>query len=221
MAPECRRNRFRTIWRLARGPWFEDGLMPAAGDYRAPASGHDYFLLTWVAHAFTLMRGSSAAYGRSAMMLKTMAVMATTTKKPITGLGSMFAVPVQEQRPMPSHREDGFGDDGAADQRPDVEGDDRGDRDHGVAEGVPHDHGPLGEALGPRRPDVVLVQHLQHAGPGVPGVAGQRDQDQGQGRQDQVGEQSQGVRTQKSPSSSACWHRWSRSAGRGSRLLLE
>ena len=45
------------------------------------------------------------------------------------------------------------------------------------------DHGALGQALGPRRPDVVLTHRLEHAGPGEPGVLRreqQRERDPGQ-----------------------------------------
>ena len=48
--------------------------------------------------------------------------------------------------------------------------------------------GALGQALGPRRADVVLVEHLEHARSRVPRVGGQRDQHQRQRRQDEVAE---------------------------------
>ena len=70
----------------------------------------------------------------------------------------------------------------------DVEGDDGGHRDQRVAERVPHHHRALGEALGSGGADVVLVQHLEHAGPRESRVRGQRDQHQRERRQDQVGQ---------------------------------
>src|SRR2546422_2615033 len=59
--------------------------------------------------------------------------------------------------------EDRLGDDRAAEQRAQLDPDDGHDRDGGVFEGVLPDDGWIAHALGPRRPDVGLAQHLEHA----------------------------------------------------------
>ena len=196
IAPLCRKNRRRTICACdrptvsfcSRVDLVRVGGSPTPGSCRrtsgTPGVG---------CHCPTLILGSSAAYSRSAMMLKTTAMMRDDQEE---GHHRVRIAVQQAGLEQPAHRvplEDGLGDHGAAEQAADVEGDDGGERDERVAEGVPHDDRPLGEALGPGRADVVLVQHLEHAGPGVPGVAGQRDQDQRQRRQQQVGEQVDGV----------------------------
>src|SRR5262245_48045057 len=53
--------------------------------------------------------------------------------------------------------EHGLRDDGAAEERADLEPDHGEDRDGGVPEGVAQDHGALRQALGAPRPDVVTV----------------------------------------------------------------
>ena len=57
-------------------------------------------------------------------------------------------------------------DDRAAQEVSEFEAERGHDGDRAVAEGVPEDHRPLADALGPRRPEEVLVQNLEHARPG-------------------------------------------------------
>ncbi len=194
MAPEWPRNRFRTICPWLRPLASRTGSMPAAGCRQRRVFGHDFVLLTWLAHAFTLTRGSSAEYARSAMRLKPMAVMATQRKTPITGLGSTCTMPSRNRKPIPRTEKTVSVMTAPPISAADVEGHDRGDRDQRVAEGMAHDDGPFRQALGPGGPDVVHVHDFQHRGAGEPGVAGQRNQDERHGRQDQVreGVQAQG-----------------------------
>ncbi len=63
----------------------------------------------------------------------------------------------------PGHREDRLGDDGAAQEQPELEAGDRDEGQRRVDEGVAADDEPLGDALGPRGAHVVEVDHLQHA----------------------------------------------------------
>src|SRR2546426_1543590 len=60
--------------------------------------------------------------------------------------------------------EDRLGDDRAREDVRDVQADDRDDRDQGVAQRVLHEHEALGHALGARRAQEILSQHLEHAG---------------------------------------------------------
>ena len=69
---------------------------------------------------------------------------------------------VDRQAAEARNREHALGDDDAADQQRDADADHRDDRDRGVAQRVPHQHVPGGEALGMRGADVVLAQRLQH-----------------------------------------------------------
>src|SRR4051794_8446538 len=58
--------------------------------------------------------------------------------------------------------EDRLGQDGAAEQRPDLKPDHRDHGDQRVAQGMQPDHAQAAETLGARRADVVLAQYLQH-----------------------------------------------------------
>src|SRR6185295_16700128 len=69
-----------------------------------------------------------------------------------------------EQRADARHAEDLLGDDGAAENRRQLQPDQRDHRDHGVPHHVLHDHHALGEPLGARRRDVVEPDHVQHRG---------------------------------------------------------
>ena len=62
---------------------------------------------------------------------------------------------------------------------------DRDDRQQRVAQQVPDQHQPLGQALGPGHPDVVLGQHLDGRRAHVPAEAGHADQGQRHHRQHQ------------------------------------
>ena len=128
-----------------------------------------------------------------------MARLPVTRKNAITGFGIDMVEAVLEQRSHAGPAEDPLGDDGAADDSADVERDDRGDRDERVAERVTHDDRALGEALGASGADVVLVHHLEQARPRVAGVGRERDQDERDGRQQQVGEQVDAVHPQRRP----------------------
>src|SRR5262249_9137492 len=86
-----------------------------------------------------------------------------------------------DEPPQAGDVEDDLGDDGAADQHG------GGDADHGdhgherVAEGVHPRHHALGQALGPRGADVVLLQHLEHAGAADPRDEGRLAEAEGEG----------------------------------------
>ena len=67
-----------------------------------------------------------------------------------------------------------------------VHAEDRDDRGQRGAQPVLDDHGPLGQALGPRGTDVVLAHRLQHARPGQPGVQGRVQEGQADPGQHQV-----------------------------------
>ena len=70
--------------------------------------------------------------------------------------------------------EHGLGDDDAADEGPHVDAELGDDRGHARAQRVPDDDPALADALGPRGADVVLAEHVEHRGPGEPGVGGGR-----------------------------------------------
>src|SRR5579883_1769484 len=59
-------------------------------------------------------------------------------------------------------REDGLDDDGAADEPADIEADDRHQRKRGWLQGVDEENAPLGQALGARHGDEVLLQGRDH-----------------------------------------------------------
>ncbi len=124
----------------------------------------------------------------------------STTKNAITGFGSSDVQPVAEHAAHGVPLEHRLGDHGAAEDAADVDGHDGGQRDHRVAEPVAHDHRALRQTFGPRRADVVLVEHLEHARPRVARVGRQRDQHQRHRRQDRWLNVSL-VMTQKLPSS--------------------
>src|SRR5512145_2300636 len=69
---------------------------------------------------------------------------------------------LDRQSPDPRPREDGLGDDGTAEQGAELQPGDGQDGDGRVPEGVLGDDEDLGEALGPRRPHVVLPQDFEH-----------------------------------------------------------
>src|SRR5579862_9183068 len=85
----------------------------------------------------------------------------------------------EEEVADPVEREDGLGDDRAAEQCAEVDRGDRRDRDQRVAEDVLHDHLPLRHALGAGGADIVAVDHVQHRGAHVAAV--DREADGGQG----------------------------------------
>src|SRR3989441_2702508 len=82
--------------------------------------------------------------------------------------------------------EDRLGDDRAAEQRAKLDPDDGHDRDRGVLERVLPNDRRTAHAFGPRRADVVLAQHLEHARPRQPRDAGGREEPEGDRRQDEV-----------------------------------
>src|SRR4029450_7938876 len=61
----------------------------------------------------------------------------------------------------PRQIEDRLGDPGAADEKRELDADDRDDREQRVLERVPPDDDAPGLSLGPRRADVVLTHHLE------------------------------------------------------------
>ena len=74
--------------------------------------------------------------------------------------------------PTPREREDGLQDDGAAEQRGELEAAEGDDGDQGVPQGVPENHDPLSESLAAGGAHVVLAQHLQQVGAGDAGEIG-------------------------------------------------
>src|ERR1035437_489208 len=84
--------------------------------------------------------------------------------------------------------EDGLGQDRAATERAHLQSDDGDHRQPGVAHDMAVVDPAPGEALGPRRPHVVLVADVDHRGAGDAGHDGQRDRAEGDRWQDQVGE---------------------------------
>jgi hypothetical protein len=82
--------------------------------------------------------------------------------------------------------EDGLGQDRARQQEPGLEADDGDHRQERVAEDVASVDDARRDALGPRRPHVVLVLHVEDRRPGDARDHGQRDRAERDGRQDQV-----------------------------------
>ena len=68
----------------------------------------------------------------------------------------------------PAEGKDRLGEHSSGEQPPDLEADDRGDRQHRVAQHVAPADGPRGQALGFRGADIVLVEHIEDRGPGDP-----------------------------------------------------
>ena len=99
---------------------------------------------------------------------------------------SLSTAASNSQLPTPAPREDRLGQDGTAEEQPGLQADDRGDRQHRVAQDVAAVDPAGGQALGPGRPDVVLVEDLEDGRAGDPGDDGQRDRAQGDRRQDEV-----------------------------------
>ena len=87
---------------------------------------------------------------------------------------------------MPGPGEDRLGEDGAREQQPDLEADDRRDRQQRVPEDVPRVDGARRDALRARRADVVLVLDVEHGGARDPGDDRERDRAERDRGQDQV-----------------------------------
>src|SRR6266542_603393 len=68
-----------------------------------------------------------------------------------------------EQPADPGEREDGLHQHGAGEDEPELQGHHRDDGQERVPQRVAQHDQRLGDALGPRRPDVVLLQHVHHA----------------------------------------------------------
>src|SRR5207244_2523766 len=71
--------------------------------------------------------------------------------------------PADDEAPEARPAEHGLDDHGARQQIAELEPEDRDHRDQRVLQRVPHDDPPPRQALGARRPHVVLAEHLQHA----------------------------------------------------------
>ena len=82
--------------------------------------------------------------------------------------------------------EHGLGQHCSREEPADLETDGRDHRQHGIAQHVPTADDPGGEALGLGGADVVLVEHVEHRGPGDPEDHREGDRGQGDRRQDQV-----------------------------------
>src|SRR5580765_2184277 len=93
-----------------------------------------------------------------------------------------------DEAPEPRAAEDGLHDDGAGQEVPELQAEDRDDGDERVLEGVAHDDTPPREALGPRGAHVVLAEHLEHARASEPRDDGRGDGAERHGGQDEVGE---------------------------------
>ena len=63
---------------------------------------------------------------------------------------------------------------------------DRDDREDGVAQGVLEEHDALGDALGPRRADIVGAENFEHAGAGEAAVLRDVDDREREGGQHQM-----------------------------------
>ena len=85
----------------------------------------------------------------SAIRLKMMIITAVTISHAITGYGSLAKQRVDEVEAHPVEREDRLGDDRAAEDRAEVERDERDERDQRVPERVLHRHPAL--VRGPSR----------------------------------------------------------------------
>ena len=94
-----------------------------------------------------------------------------------------------EARPV----EDDLGQHRIADQDAEIESDHGHHRDHRVAERVPPDHDPRRHALRPRRADVILAQHAEHARTRDAHDVGHHDQACNDRRQDQRADAAQGI----------------------------
>src|SRR3989442_15146047 len=77
----------------------------------------------------------------------------------------------------------------AADESRQREAEDGHDREQRVAEGVLADHDGLGQALGPRRLDVVLADDLEHRLPHVAREAGEPTEGRDEDRQGQAAQE--------------------------------
>src|SRR5215218_934257 len=81
----------------------------------------------------------------------------------------------------PGPREDRLGNDRPSHEQSHLQPYHRYRRQHGVSQGVLYDHPPRDYPLGPRRPHVVLVHDLQHAGASHPHHHGHGNGREGQG----------------------------------------
>src|SRR5437016_6050752 len=91
----------------------------------------------------------------------------------------------------PAHsgqREDRLREHGAAKVVAELESEDREDGDHGVAQGMAIHDEPVRDALGARRPHIVLAQHLQHRGARGARDHRRRGRSQHEGGQEQMRE---------------------------------
>src|SRR5215212_2165177 len=91
-------------------------------------------------------------------------------------------------KPYPWPGEDRLRDDRASHEEPGLQSDHRYGGQHSVSEGVLEDHPPRCDALGSRRPHVVLVQDLQHARACHPHDHGHGYRREGEGRHYEVQE---------------------------------
>src|SRR5215217_3391562 len=86
----------------------------------------------------------------------------------------------------PRPREYSLRDDRPAHEQTHLQADHRYRRQHGISQSMLEDHPPRNDPLGPRRPHVVLVHDLQHAGSGHPHDHGHGDRRKGKGRHYEV-----------------------------------
>ena len=136
----------------------------------------------------TRARGSSSPCSTSTIRLTATNRMAKTNDR---GLDDREVAPGHGLHDEPAHprpREDRLDHDGAAQHEAEREPADREEGAGRVAQGVAVDHPALGQPLGPRRADVVVLQHLQHPAADQAHVLGERRGGQRERGQDQVGE---------------------------------
>ena len=133
-----------------------------------------------------LMRGSTNAYAMSARRLAQdddrRGDEQDAHQDRVVEVAGRIDRQVADARPA----EDRLGHDRAGEQERDLEPDVGHDRQHRVAQRVLEGHDAAGKALGLGRPDVVLVERLEHARPDEPGVTRDVDHDEREDRQDQV-----------------------------------
>src|SRR3954451_16849512 len=85
----------------------------------------------------------------------------------------VLAHPVPDEHPL--------GDDRPAEERGDAQRDDGGQRDERVAQAVPQDGAPVGQALGARQPHVVRAEDVEHRRTLEPAPGGKRQHRQPDG----------------------------------------
>ena len=98
-----------------------------------------------------------------------------------------------EQRPQSGQVEQRLDDHRAPHQDRHLQSDEGDHRDQRVLHGVADDNQPLAQPLGPRRPDVVLPQHLQHHGARHPHGGGRRGRPQNQAGDDEYADVGQRI----------------------------